>query len=316
MMSMQSLTPATLVGALALAVLGGSACRRSADTALDSEWWRLEADRIELAQKVELQRLRLDKIEARERGHAEHESAWERDTVVRERLAARVGELKGELAELSEQLEEVRARWVRAAREAAVGRSFASFQGAGGRLYQDVVITRVTDIGIEFRHATGIARVAASDLTAQQRDGFGLEAEASGEALADEREVARAYASWVDRRVASIAAREEEAAKVAEASVPDREPLLADASPRFRSSLRSEPRSFGNSALWSPRYSRSGDCDYRSDFYYVAPVYRAPVYGSGAGFQNVRVPSANWSFTPNRGCVPTPVRPFNFTTLP
>ena len=300
-----------------VALLGGSGCRRGSDAAQDSEWWRLEADRIEVAQKVELQRLRLEKIESREGGHAEQEADLQRGAAVRERLEARVDELKSEIATRSAELEEVRGRWVRANREAAVGRSFANFQGAGSRSYQEVVITRVTDIGIEFRHATGIARLAASDLTAEQRDVFGLEADASGEALADERVAAQAYASWVDRSVAESAAREEEAAELVAADTPVREPLLADASPRSRSSLRDEPRSFGTSTLWSPRYSRSRYRDgYCSDYYYSTPVYRTTVYGAGNGFQNVRVPSANWSFTPNNRCVPTPVQPFNFTTTP
>lgn len=300
-----------------MAVLGGSGCGRSSDAAQDSEWWRLEADRIEVAQKVELQRLRLEKIESREGGHAEQEADLQRGAAVRERLEARVAELKGEIATRSAELEDLRGRWVRANREAAVGRSFENFQGAGSRSYQEVVITRVTDIGIEFRHATGIARLAATDLTAEQRDVFGLEADASGEALADERVAAQAYASWVDRSVAESAAREEEAAELVAAVAPAREPLLAEASPRSRSSLRDEPRSFGTSTLWSPRYSRSRYRDgYCSDYYYVAPVYRTAVYGAGYGFQNVRVPSANWSFTPNNRCVPTPVRPFNFTTTP
>ena len=286
--------------------------------ARDSEWWRLEADRIEVAHKVELQRLRLEKIESREGAHAEREADMRRGVAARERLAARVDELKGEIATRSAELEELRGRWLRASREAAVGRSFESFQGAGSRIYQEVEITRVTDIGIEFRHATGIARLAASDLTAEQRDAFGLEADASGEALADERVAAQAYARWVDRRVEESTTREKEAADLVKAEAPLRAPLLADASPRSRSSLRDEPRSFGNSTPWSPRYSRSRYRDgYGPDYYYyVTPVYRTAVYGAGTGFQNFRVPSANWSFTPNNRCVPTPVRPFNFTITP
>lgn len=314
---MNPLTHAAFAGLGLLMVAGGVGCRRSSDVARDPEWWRLEADRIEVAQKVELQRLRLEKIESREGGHAEQEAEWQRGAAARERLAARVDELKGEIAARSEELEQARARWVRGNREAALGRSFATFRGAGGRSYEEVVITRVTDIGIEFRHATGIARLAATDLTAEQRDLFGLEVEVSGEALADEGEAARAYASWVDRRVAESTAREEAAADLGERDAPVRGPLLADASPRSRSSLRDEPRSFGSSTLWTSRYSRWRYRDgYCPDYYYVAPVNRTVVYGAGSGFQNVRVPSANWSFTPNAPCVPTPVRPFNFTTTP
>lgn len=314
---MKDITPAAVVGSAILSLLGVAGCRRGSDAALDSEWWRLEADRIEVAQKIELQRLRLEKVESHEGGYADRESDLQRGVVAVERLAARVNELKGEIAARSAELEDLRGRWIRANREAASGRTFAEFQGAGGRSYQDVEITRVTDIGIEFRHATGIARLAAADLTAEQRDAFGLEADASGQALADERAAAEAYASWVDRRVAENAAREEVAAGREDADKPVRGPLLADSSPRSRSSLRDEPRSFGNSTLWFPRYSRSRYRDgYCPDYYYVAPAYRASVYGAGIGFQNVRVPSANWSFTPNNRCVPTPVRPFNFTTTP
>jgi hypothetical protein len=299
--------------ALAILVLPWSAgCRGNADAAMRSEWWRLEADRIEVAHKVELLRVRLGKIEAREKELAALESELARAEERRELLAERAEGLRAGIEAESERLAGLHAARLRANREATPGRSFEVFQGAGGKSYHDVVITRVTDIGIEFRHASGSARLAASELTAAQRDAFGLVAELSDEALAAEGRTAEAYAAWVDRKVAETAARESDGNLVAAAAAP-----AAVVSPGYRSSLREQPRSFGNSSLWSPRYSRLSDRDvYLPDDYYVTPVSRAAVYGAGGGFQNIRVPSANWSFTPGNRCVPTPVRALPFTTTP
>jgi hypothetical protein len=116
----------------------------------------------------------------------------------------------------------------------------------------------------------------------------------------------------VDQRVAADAARGEAMEPVAEAAGP----LLADASQGFRKSLRDEPRSFGRGSSWSFRYSRPrfyyGDC--ASDDY-AAPVYRTAVQVPGCGIRNLRVPSANWSFTAGGGCGPLP-RPITFPTCP
>jgi hypothetical protein len=305
------LTPAWVIGGAILMVAGVTGCRRGGDVAGDAEWWRLETERIGLAHQIELCEVRLAKAEARGAGHAEQEAVAARAALACERLSEQAAALEGEIEALSGRLVTAREGWLRERREAAVGKSFAEFRGAGGRGYRDVVVTRVTEIGIEFRHATGVARLAAADLSADQRDAFGLEAASALAALADERQAAEAYGSWVDQRVAAAAASGEAMGPVEERA----EARVADAGPRLRSSLRDQPRTFGSGSIWSFRGSRSRCFEVRPSYYQVVPVCRSPVPVPGGGFQNFRVPGASWSFATGSGCRPMP-RSLPFTTTP
>lgn len=296
---MQVLTLAVAIGGTVLMVAGMTGCRRGAEVTGDPEWWRLETERIGLARKIELQEVRLAELEARGAAHAEQEAAAARAVLTCGRLTEQAAALRSEIEALSGRLVAARAGWLRERREAAVGRSFAEFRGAGGRVYREVVITRVTEIGIEFRHATGVARLAAAELSGDQRDAFGLESESALAALADEREAAEAYESWVDQRVAAAAARGEAVEPVEEVA----DTRVADAGPRLRSSLRDQPRTFGSGSLWSFRGSRSRCFEVRPTFYQVVPVCRSPV------------PGANWSFSTGFGCRPVP-RSFPCITTP
>jgi len=53
-----------------------------------------------------------------------------------------------------------------------VGQKVGTLTLRGGREYQDVVITRVTDVGLEIRHKDGIARIQAPDLDTSWQDRF------------------------------------------------------------------------------------------------------------------------------------------------
>lgn len=55
---------------------------------------------------------------------------------------------------------------------AAVGQKIGTLALRGGREYHDVVITRVTDVGLEIRHKDGIARVQGPDLDHSWQDRF------------------------------------------------------------------------------------------------------------------------------------------------
>lgn len=289
---MKGLTLAALVGAQSLAFVGGLGCRRSAVTALDLDWRRLEADLIQLAQRVARLRVRLEKIEAREKELAQLVSDSAHSSERLGLLAERSDELRAWIEVEAERLAQLREQRLQGNREASLGRAFEVFQGPGGRAYQDVVITRVSDIGIEFRHASGSARLTAAELTDGQREAFGLQSELSGEALAAERRTAQSYASWVERKLAQIATQEFGGERFAAAESP--QTLVK---PVFRSSLRDQPRSFGNR---SPRSSR---VRYRRVYYPAFSTNRRLCYGAG-GHRDIRVPNASWGFPPNSFCIP------------
>jgi|GEM_PF-1085210 len=65
---------------------------------------------------------------------------------------------------LESEFSRYRAEYRRQTWAGAVGQKVGTLAMRGGREYQDVVITRVTDVGLEIRHKDGIARVQAPDL--------------------------------------------------------------------------------------------------------------------------------------------------------
>lgn len=60
-------------------------------------------------------------------------------------------------------------------RATAMGAELDSFSGVDGKIYREVVITRIDDGGISIRHATGTARLRYADLTSSQKEQFGID---------------------------------------------------------------------------------------------------------------------------------------------
>ncbi|WP_193210501.1 hypothetical protein [Luteolibacter marinus] len=268
-------------------------CRKNSEARTDPAWWTLETERLELAQKVELLKVKLSKVENRHQDVDGMVAELKQETDRRARLEDQVAALSAEVAELSSCFKRDREEWIRVARGKAMGRTFATFSGAGGKTYQDVEITAITDIGVEFKHATGSARLAATDLTWEQQAEFGVDPREAQEALVAERENAKAYGSWVDNRVASAMAKKEaaEAARVAAAPVKVRpQPVVASTSSSSSGSrLRDQARSFGRgNTIWYPSYTR------------VRYPYGYGVSYGSRSYSAVRVPSSSWSFTPSR----------------
>lgn len=294
------------------ALLALPACRENSTARMDPEWLRLEAERVKLANQVELLNLRLSKVENHDTELAERSSGLDEDVALLALLEEKAGLLESEVAERTAKFERERSELLRALRSEAAGKTFDRLAGASGRTFENVVITRVTDVGIEFRHATGSARLAAAELTSSQQGMFGIDPGIAGEALQEEKAIARAYDSWVDERVAISSARdrEEEAELLAaEAARPRPAPVVASvASARTR--LRDEPRDMGRNryTTWYPNsYSYSY---YRSRYSYYRPGYSycTPSPYAVRSYPNIRVASSNWSYTPRASrCTSTPV---------
>ena len=302
---MKASTPPRLLVAAAAACLVLPSCHRNTEAKADAEWWRLEAERAEVAHQVELFELRLSKKKAGDDGFAQLQAEVEFGDTQRRELALVRDGIRHDIERSLEDMEIVRSEWMRATRATAAGREFAKFSGVRGRTYENAVITRVTDVGVEFRHATGTARLAAADLTPAQHELFGLDAETSGEAVRQEQESALAYDSWVDEQVAAAeaAAQEDEDQRIAlaeeaEAAARVAPPTVAssdDSSPRSR--LSDPPRSFGRSFGSATRYST----------YYYQPYsyYRSTPY-CYRPYSRYR-PSASVLYDPSTGGAPSRV---------
>ena len=291
-----------------VALLALAGCRENSEARKDPEWLRLEAERVKLAHQVELLELRLSKVDNREDELAGKSDALDQDVYVRALLVEKAALLKDEVASLEVSFEAEREARLRELRGAAIGRSFPQLAGIHGRAFDSVVITRVTDVGIEFRHASGTARIAAAELTPDQQGLFGLDPAIAGEAIEEERELVQAYDRWIDGRMA-VAKAEQEEVETARLAVETsrREATLQAASAAassLRTRLRDEPRPFGSSgrSIWYP-YSYP-----RTRYYYTGTGYYCrPSTYTARSYPNIRVASSSWSYTARPRSCPTPV---------
>lgn len=239
---------------LTVACLTLPSCRKS-DPQQDAAWWSLEADRVELAQHVELLKMRearfdtsreemvqaLDtlaearqtRLELNEEASLLREDLLEREVYVTEWLEKRCQQIR--LSHHGDKLDELTSRT--------------------GRTYRQVRISRVTEAGIEFKHESGIARLTADDLSRQQLVSFGINAERSQEIVSQEAEQALAYSEAVERTNRAIEKREREreqlARVIARQKAASRPTPIADTGEIASTNpLRQQPRSLGRTSRY------------------------------------------------------------------
>jgi hypothetical protein len=80
-------------------------------------------------------------------------------------LARDLADLDLTLAALEEEFSAYRGRYRRQAWHSAVGEALGELTLVDGRRYEDAVISQVTAVGLEIRHAHGTARIEASSLS-------------------------------------------------------------------------------------------------------------------------------------------------------
>lgn len=325
---MKALSPLRLLALPLLALAALPSCKRNSEARNDPDWWRLEGERVALAHEVDLLKLRSSGHEGSSGNYAAISAEVSKNADHLAELKAIADGLREDVASLAAVNAEQRETWLRATRAAAVGRSFVSLSGSHGRAYQDVVITKVTDIGIEFRHSTGSARLSAEDMSPEQHFAFGLDPDISDKALAKESASAKAYESWVDDRLVTVNAAKEANARFAEEQETERVSAIARArvsasqlaaTETSKTRLRDEPRSFGSSY----RYSRGNTTWYpsyygcASRYYYVSPCYSraVPYYRVGSKAGSLTKPSGCYTGS-NATPVAPPVRATPSVTTP
>ena len=89
---------------------------------------------------------------------------------------------------------------VESRRAEALGKPMESFRTMEGRIYRDVVITRISAGGVSFKHADGAARLRFEELSPGQRKYFGIEEEEAAEVYRKEAERRAAYEMLVEER--------------------------------------------------------------------------------------------------------------------
>ncbi len=99
----------------------------------------------------------------------------EQAETVRRRLAqlkTSRNQLVPEMASLADQFSAYRENYRQKTWTAAIGEKLGEFTLRNGRIYHEAVISRVTDVGLEIHHQTGIVTVQASDLEPKFEERF------------------------------------------------------------------------------------------------------------------------------------------------
>ena len=90
----------------------------------------------------------------------------------KEDLVATQDGFRHEVLSTEQGFADYRAEYRHASRAAAVGESIGMLTLRDGRVYQDVAITKVTDVGLEIRHRDGFARIQAPALEPDWQERF------------------------------------------------------------------------------------------------------------------------------------------------
>lgn len=286
---MKALTPLRLLALPTVILAVVPSCKNNSEARKDPEWWRLEGERVELAHNVDLLKLKMANSAASGNELAVRTNEVGQNAARIAELKEIAGDLRDEVAQLASAVEEQQENLVRSTRAAAVGKQYVTFTGKGGRSYDQVVIKRITDVGVEIRHANGSARLSAADLTPEQNAEFGLDPQLAFAALAQEKQDARVYEEWLGGQIAMANEAKEASEKAAAAA--RTEAILVAARARSESirasanayesdggsRLRDQPRSVGT--YWG---GYSGRRYYSRSYYrYGNPVYYYSVGGCG-----------------------------------
>lgn len=161
---------------------------------------------------------------------------------------------------------------VESRRAEAMGKPMETFRTMEGRIYRDVVITKINAGGVSFNHADGAARLRFADLSPEQRSRFGINGEDAAAVYAREARARDAYETEVEEREkARRELAEKEAAEV-RATAAATKP--AETIPPYPTIKRVD-----SGRRHSNRYSSYGS--YYAGFGYAYPVR----YGSSPAFR-------------------------------
>lgn len=183
--------------AVLLTCVGLLSCDSSDNSAqLKKEWLKLEHERIELANQVDVLQLRLDRFDAKRRSETLLKESRERIVADQSKIALleRTGQqLKSDIAALERQMILDQNQYLAGKRAAYIGASYPDLKTQDGRMFRDVTIVAITDSGVQIRHREGAANLGCDDLDPGQQEKFGLSMERFLKALAQEEQLAKHY---------------------------------------------------------------------------------------------------------------------------
>ncbi len=194
---------------MVLCAVALSSCDKSSRLAsADPTWIRLNSDRVDLECRLAIARMRLNRLENQSHGQEAANARLDDLNTCQIRLLDRQIALESEIKTIDDAMLSMKARHLELSRELAVGTKFTTLRTISGRSYDQAKIVRVTDAGIQIRHATGTARLLFQDLSEAQRHEFGLDEGPAIAALRTEASLLRTYEAQIDKQLAEQSVRQ------------------------------------------------------------------------------------------------------------
>lgn len=287
----------TLTATCLMVLISLSACKKD-QTALEIEILRDQARSVELSQKMRLLEMRWERLAP---NHDQTEvvvadaekltGSLIKMRLEREQLTADVAKLENDLVVAAQ-------KHKNHVRLSSIGKTFVKFP-AKHRVYEDVTVVNVDDMGIQIRHKDGLSRVTASKLTLAQMNEFGIDPDVAQQAQLDEAKKIAAYNHMVDTALA----KQQKEARLAAANAP----ILA-AAPVVTTPRSSRPSNFGKmtSSFSSPYGSTSRYSRYRDSYYTGPTIY---YYGSSSNSRSSYSNSSQSCPAPRQPDAPPPSLP-------
>lgn len=262
--------------AMVLIVLAGvsclvfTGCERKGD---ESAWWDGERERVELESRLTLLKYRHGSTDPAACGDlAAMTAEAARLARHKERLGVGKVQLLTEISSMEQAMSGPDGDRRKLVRDAAIGMQFELLTAANGRTFENARVVKIEDGGVSIRHDHGAATLKYGDLTPQQRNEFGLEAESSMAAEDRSAKQQAEYDRWMDRELAAagerrdasdarVAAENEKALRLRTAVV-----AAADASYQDRP-LSKAATPFGSGSIW--RNSWYGNYNYGYGYGYL-----------------------------------------------
>lgn len=191
--------------------------------------------------------------------------------------------LRKETKVIGDRFEEFRSNMIITRRSAATGLVLERLMIRDGRIYEDVMITGVEDIGVRIRHRTGTATLRYNLLTDEQRVRFGMDAELAllAEQSLDSKE--SAWQAWIARE-SMMKRRGAEASATVTPTIREFPAVVG------RTSTRGNP-------LAEPSRPFGASSRYRSFRPRYRPVYYHYRFYQPCSWSNTRVPNwISWTF--------------------
>ncbi len=292
-----------MIAAIALAALALPSCSKRR---IDTTFWDLEQEKVELAQRLQLLQYRLSGMNPESARELEElDIQLGRMSGRRQALAESHTRLTEEIETLDRLTTTLVESSVRQKRSAMIGRAFPSLATAEGREFQDVTITGIDDSGVAIRHSHGTARLRYKNLNETQRIAFGLTQESAIAAEIREEEQALAYERQIDSEMKTLLARREQLDERARREEQKKFARDFSLALHARSSRADVLRPLSKPAVQVGSGSRYGYSRYRSYrptyryVYYYTPAYN-PFYNYRAynsRSYNIASPRSSWPRT-------------------